>query len=126
MTVITKTRCISQVNEKLTSKSIIEGNPFYNKVTLASSQWLQTLALGTFLVPIKLVLILLAIIVFWLPYCMVMAVTSLGEEITPAERDFVMWFMWVLYKIVGINVTMEGRLFTNVSFLKQLHMEGHS
>ena len=112
MTIVTKTRCISKLNEDLTPR--IEGNPFYNEVKLTPLQWLQALTLGIVLVPIKLILILLAIVVFWISYCAAMALTSLGEEVTPAERDFVMWFMWVLYKIVGINVTIEGKLFIDV------------
>ena len=112
MAVITEAHCISQTqqeNKKLLHA--IKENPFYNEVTLTSSQWLQTFSLGLILVPTRLLLISLLLVFIWLPCCVVMSVTSLADEVTPLERDCVMWFMWALYKVSGLNVIMEGRPF---------------
>ena len=109
MDVITEAEFISQEaleNKKLLST--IDENPFYNEVTLTTSQWLKTLSLGLILVPIRLLLISILIVLIWLPCCVVMTVTSHVDEVTPLERGCVMWLMWALYKVSGINVIIEG------------------
>ena len=90
-------------------KALLNQNPFYHNVHLTKVRLVRTLICGVILIPIRIFLIFMIVCILWLPYCLVLAIMPQEHNITWQERDFVMWFMWVMYKIVGISPTFDGR-----------------
>ena len=56
-------------------------DPFLHKLTLTTSQWIQTILLGIILIPIRLVLILFFMLLMWIISSISLRIVSRGKFI---------------------------------------------
>ena len=54
-------------------------DPFLHKLTLTTSQWIQTILLGIILIPIRLVLILFFMLLMWIISSVSLRIVSRGK-----------------------------------------------
>ena len=103
-------------------KDALDQNPFFHVVSLTSRQWMLTLLFGVVLVPLRLMVITLLLVTVWVPYSLVL--TFFEPKITRLEKQFNIWFFWILSKSMGISATFEGMqiklCFVNVLFKENI------
>ena len=61
---------------------VITVDPFQHRLTLSTLQWTQTIILGMFLVPIRLVLILTFMLLMWIVSSISLRLVNKGESIS--------------------------------------------